>query len=155
VVHQTTYIVPRITMCRIIENNQQNHFFDFIHTEYGCRRKGFCTSLLCFVLSRLTTSPELDIRKQATVMKRIATLYGYEKIGRSDRYEHCEKWIRTSYRNGFHPWYNVRILKERNFTSRHRQTSVLYLAMEPNPRIQLSLLTPSVGRMMTLDKAVL
>lgn len=68
-------------MCRLVQVDRQNPYFDFINTEIGYRRRGFCTSLLYYVLSNSNPSPELDIRKQATVMKRIATLYGYLSSG--------------------------------------------------------------------------
>jgi hypothetical protein len=117
-------------MCRVIKLDSQNHFFDFVHTQIEHRRKGFCTSLLYFVLSRLPSNPELDIRIQATVMKRIASFYGYRKVGVSDRFRHCERWVRTGFHNGFTPWYDARILRKTCYQSKHRSTTVLYLAME-------------------------
>jgi len=74
-------------------------------------------------------------------MKRIAALYGYEKVGRSHRYQHCEKWIRTSYHNGIHPWYRARVLREKAYTGKDRNTNVVYLAMEPNLNVE----TPQPG----------
>ncbi len=131
------FYVPAMAICRVEFPNPGRPYFGHIETWAQYRRRGCCTSLLSFVLEYLGFAPEMDIRNQSTVMKRVALSVGYERVGVSKRFRYCSDWVREADSVEVVPRHNVCVVARREFWSEKGTTLLLYLKMQANHQVEV------------------
>ena len=123
-----TFYAPQKVICRVRLTGPRQGYFAYIQTKRRCQKQGYCTSLLSFILDYLNFAPEFDIRNQSRVMKRIATRFGYERIGTSERFLMCERWLKNGTIRRVRPRHRFYIINKIGFNTDDFSTLVLYLS---------------------------
>ena len=100
-------------------------YFSHIETFKPFRRKGYCTSLLYFVLGTSRAKIQMDIRYQSIVMKRIASSFGYVKKGMSRRFQFCELWEKVSVDHNLIPLHKIQVIGKKLWYRKNEETSQL------------------------------
>lgn len=113
---------------RVIEKSLEETYFDAMYVKEPHRRRGIATQLLQFSITHLGRFPELDIRRQSLVAQRIAKKTGYNRMGESERYKHCDTWKHPI--NGDLPnSSDFQIQSQKTYQSMNRLTVVYYLCL--------------------------
>jgi hypothetical protein len=138
-----TFYVPQVAVCRVDFPDSGRPYFRHIETWVRHRRKGYCTSLVSFVFEYTGLPPEMDIRNQSTVMKHVAFSLGYDRVGVSERFGYCSRWVRNSNIVNIVPRHSGRVIGWRKFGSDKGSAVVLYIQMWANHSIDVE--TRGVG----------
>ena len=122
-----TLVIPRRAFTRIICERDVS-YVDDMYVEPRYRRKGYCSQLLRFAIGYLSVFPELDVRHQSSILQRVAKNLGYVKVGPSQRYDGCERWIHGANEKKL-PTTSLKLTHRRRYASRTGSTQVLYLRL--------------------------
>lgn len=130
------FYAPNKATAIVCVTGKKSGYFDYLTVFPESRRKGFCTSLLAFIFTCLEFRPDIDIRNQSLVMKRIAVRFGYVKKGVSDRFRYCNRWINKN--SGIAPIlsHQLVMLRKRNFYSRNKTELIYIKFIEQNKELK-------------------
>jgi hypothetical protein len=126
---RVTLVLPGKAVAKLIQESEEQIYFDYMAVTRLDRRTGICTEFVKFTADRFKKWPELDIRHQSRVAQRVAKNLGYTKVGRSLRYLACELWLKEEPRSEL-PQSRLRVKSRVAYRNGGRLTEVLYLQQE-------------------------